>query len=435
MPTSQQQQQGVAQQPAYPGGLSYAYGYPGGQHHLYYQDPSNPIPIQFIQQSAYPGTHQYNIYPQNWQQQPQQLQIISQTQPQQQQQQQQQQQAQQQSGTQQQQQTRYTNEQHNLQNQTHPNVTAHHQSQLHLMQPTPGQQQQQQQQQPQLINSQQGLHVSHGQQAPVFVPTFQPGSQPMQIPMQQYINMVNPPVPQQPPIYQKRERKPLPIVDPTTKQAVTVETTTNKDIKENNLTKSSTQPAISAIATTATTNTTTNSLSTSILTTNVNNTTNTNTKTETNTPVIATSTLTTNSINTAIKTETTQVIINIILNEFWNYLIYLNKKVQPVVENKKKTQDIQQDFDLKVLKYKQDNDRQQAATVSVVTGQTTVTPTPVVSYSASVLAKTAPIETEQSALTTATSNNTTTNLSNKLLSTLTPLDICSDSKKKNKKKK
>ena len=51
MPTSQQQQ-GVAQQ-----SFSYAYGYPGGQHHLYYQDPNNPIPIQFIQQSAYPGTH------------------------------------------------------------------------------------------------------------------------------------------------------------------------------------------------------------------------------------------------------------------------------------------------------------------------------------------------------------------------------------------
>jgi hypothetical protein len=65
-----QQQQGVAQQP-----FSFAYGYPGEQHHLYYQDPNNPIPIQFIQKSAYPGTHQYNIYPQNWQQHPQQLQI------------------------------------------------------------------------------------------------------------------------------------------------------------------------------------------------------------------------------------------------------------------------------------------------------------------------------------------------------------------------
>ena len=63
----------------------------------------------------------------------------------------------------------------------------------------------------------------------------------MQIPMQQYINMVNPPVPQQPSIYQKRERKPLLIVDVITKQAVTVETTTNKDIKKINSTKSSTK--------------------------------------------------------------------------------------------------------------------------------------------------------------------------------------------------
>jgi hypothetical protein len=137
--------------------------------------------------------------------------------------------------------------------------------------------------------------------------------------------MVNPPVPQQPPTYHKRERKPLLIVDPITLQAVTVETTTNKDIKENNLTKCSTQPALSAIATTATSNTITNSLanksinslSTSISTTNVNNTTNTNTKTEKNTPVIATSILNANSITPAFKTETTQVFINIIiLNEF-----------------------------------------------------------------------------------------------------------------------
>ena len=284
---------------------------------------------------------------------------------------------------------------HHLQAQT-TQIHTHIQHQQQTQQPPQQQQQQQQQQQPnvqqQNAQQQQPHHQAQAphphmqqiqQQPPQLNPQLVATSQPTpsiyanQYQIQQHIvpQQIAAALPVQQPAYQKRERKPLLIVDPLTKQpvnttvataAAATATTDNNNHKiesKDVLTKSQTQPCISSIAQQPASN-----LSNPVAASTVSLSTPTTTTTIVAAPasipavlkqpeVAPTTTTTSNSSQTAPSAAAVTATVN--------------NKPEPASSvnnsNENKKQATQEDFALKVLKRKQENDLKSKQTTSAPT--------------------------------------------------------------------